>query len=320
VVRGCGRLERVSDDGRARYDTFFFDSARWEGFELRADDIIISTPPKCGTTWTQMIVALLVFQTPELPAPLAELSPWFDMRTRARRDVVAALDAQTHRRFIKTHTPRDGLPEADGVTYLCVGRDPRDVALSMIDHRLNIDLDVVEAANIEAARIDGTGPPPPRAPTPLDVGQTVDEKFWWWVADDTPPTRAASSLRSTLAHEQSFWSVRDRPDVVMLHYHDLGVDCEGEMRRLADRLGITVPEARWPALVAAASFESMRDHARERSPNTDSGIWRDDAAFFRKARSGAWREVLVTDDDRARYDARAARLAPSDLLAWLHRS
>ena len=110
---------------RVRYRTVISDSARWDGFELRGDDIVISTPAKCGTTWTQMICALLVFQTADLPAPLDLISPWLDMQTRNPADVFADLDAQTHRRFIKTHTPYDGLPHDDRVTYICVGRDPR---------------------------------------------------------------------------------------------------------------------------------------------------------------------------------------------------
>ena len=101
-----------------RYRGIVYDSARWEGFELRPDDIVISTPPKCGTTWTQMICALLVFQEPELPDRLAAISPWLDMVTRPRTQVVAELAAQTHRRFIKSHTPLDGLPLAERVRSL----------------------------------------------------------------------------------------------------------------------------------------------------------------------------------------------------------
>src|SRR6516162_5434364 len=96
--------------GGTRYTGLIYDSARWEGFVFRPGDIVISTPPKCGTTWTQMICALLIFQTPDLPDSLDRLSPWLDMLTRSREDVFADLDAQTHRRFIKTHTARDGLP------------------------------------------------------------------------------------------------------------------------------------------------------------------------------------------------------------------
>ena len=113
----------AADRELVHYANPIFDSARWKGFDLRPDDIVISTPAKCGTTWTQMIVALLVLQSADLPAPLATLSPWLDMRTRARRDVVADLEAQTHRRFIKTHTPLPGLPIVDGVSYICAGRD-----------------------------------------------------------------------------------------------------------------------------------------------------------------------------------------------------
>ena len=54
-----------------RYLSLIADNARWDGFSFREGDIIISTPPKCGTTWTQMICAMLIFQTPDLPQPLA---------------------------------------------------------------------------------------------------------------------------------------------------------------------------------------------------------------------------------------------------------
>src|SRR3978361_1538969 len=96
-----------------KYQSPVEDSTRWEGFVFRPDNIVISTPSKCGTTWTQMICALLVFQTPDFDRPLAEISPWLDMLTADHREVVARLQAQPHRRFIKTHTPLDGLPVDD---------------------------------------------------------------------------------------------------------------------------------------------------------------------------------------------------------------
>jgi hypothetical protein len=104
------------DNPLVRHSNFIQDSGRWDDFKFRPDDIVISTPPKCGTSWAQMITALLIFQKPEIPAPLSTLSPWLDIRIKPKRQVFADLDKQTHRRFIKTHTPRWGLPIADGVT------------------------------------------------------------------------------------------------------------------------------------------------------------------------------------------------------------
>src|SRR3954454_2581690 len=128
---------------RTRYRSIVADSGRWDGFAFRAGDVVISTPPKCGTTWTQMLCALLIFDGPQLPAPLSEVSLWLDMSLRPLAEVTATFAAQTHRRFIKTHTPLDGLPLHPDVTYLVVGRDPRDVAISYEHHAANIDFDRV---------------------------------------------------------------------------------------------------------------------------------------------------------------------------------
>ena len=224
--------------------------------------MVISTPPKCGTTWVQMICALLVLHEPVLKQPLSILSPWLDMLSRARSDVVADLEAQPHRRFIKTHTPLDGLPLDPSVTYICVGRDPRDVALSMDNHRDNIDIDAFIAARDAAAAVDGVvldgvAPLPPRP-------ESRRERFWQWVDDDTAPAIEAtsgSSLLRTLRHLQTFWDAPERADVVMLHYDDLREDLAGQMRAVANRLSITIPNERWPELVVAATFDEMRARA-----------------------------------------------------------
>ncbi len=57
------------------YQTFMYDSARWLLFEPRPGDVIISTSPKCGTTLSQMLCALVLFGTSEFPGRMDDLSP-----------------------------------------------------------------------------------------------------------------------------------------------------------------------------------------------------------------------------------------------------
>ena len=122
-----------------RYRAHDEDSGRWGHLPLRDDDIVISTRSKNGTTWMQMICALLIFRRPDLPAPLSELSPWVDWLVEPLDDLTAALERQDHRRFLKTHTPLDGIPIDDEVTYITVARHPLDMGVSLFHHGNNID-------------------------------------------------------------------------------------------------------------------------------------------------------------------------------------
>ena len=82
------------------YTDLIMDSARWDAFHPRKGDIIVCTPAKCGTTWTQMICALLVHQTPALPQPLTVLSRWLDRHTEPVENVVAHFESQPFRAII----------------------------------------------------------------------------------------------------------------------------------------------------------------------------------------------------------------------------
>jgi hypothetical protein len=87
----------------------------------------------------QMLCALLIFDGPEFPAPLDRLSPWLDMCNQPLTAVRSALDAQTHAASSRPTRRWNGLPEHHDVTYVIVGRDPRDVAISFDHHRDNMD-------------------------------------------------------------------------------------------------------------------------------------------------------------------------------------
>lgn len=270
--------------------------ARWTHLSFRPGDIVISTWPKTGTTWLQTICALLIFQTPELPGSLADLSVWPDETARPRDEVYASLDAQKHRRIIKSHLSLGELPVDPQATYFMTGRHPLDVELSAYHHnRLRAKFD-------KTGRGAWSGPESPHAAL-LDLF-------------DVRSSARRDHLADMLTHMTAAWARRDDPNLVFVHYDDLSADLEGEMRRIADRLAITVPDDTMPSLVKAATFDQMRANADLFAP---PGLHLEDpTSFFRSGISGTGR-TLLTDAELARYHARAAQLAPPDLLQWLHR-
>lgn len=299
-----------------RYRSDEEDSGRWVGFPHRPGDIVISTRSKSGTTWTQMICALLIFQDPQLPAPLADLSPWLDWLLIPQDQVYGRLADQPHRRFIKTHTPLDGLPLHADVTYLVVARHPLDMAVSLFHQSANLNRHRIRELIGQSA----TNPPPQPRP---------DLAHWLraWIASDAAPADALDSLPGVVHHLADAWTRRvTQPNVVLLHYQDLLDDLAGQMRGLAERLRIAVPDGRWPDLVEAATFATMRARAGQLAPDP-AGVMVDRRAFFRSGRSGSG-QSLLTDDEYARYLRRVAQLAArqlpdpaevDNLLTWLHR-
>jgi aryl sulfotransferase len=286
-----------------RYRSPDEDSGRWTGFPYRGGDIVISTRSKSGTTWMQMICALLVFQTPDLPGPLGELSPWLDWLGTPRDEVYARLAAQRHRRVIKTHTPLDGIPLDDRATYVVVARHPLDMAVSLYHQGDNLD-------RVRMRRL--TGRPEPADPPP--ARRPLREWLLEWIDGDAGPREEMDSLPGVMWHLSDAWARRGAPNVVLAHYDRLRDDLEGEMRRLAGLLGVSVPAGAWPALVRAATFERMRANADRLVP---SSVLKNNAAFFRRGTSGSGREVL-TGEELSHYHARAARMAAEDMLGWLH--
>jgi aryl sulfotransferase len=293
-----------------RYQSSDEDSVRWEGFPFRPGDIVISTRSKSGTTWMQMICALLIFQTPDLPAPLATLSPWVDWLIVPRDEVIARLQAQHHRRFVKTHTPLDGIPIDPRATYIVVARHPLDMAVSLFHQGDNLDRE-------RMAELLGTERPPAKEPEQKPAEERIHESLLRWIDRDVAPADAMDSLPGVMWHLSDAWRRREDGNILLVHYADLVTDLAAEMRRIAGRLDIAVPEEAWPALVKAAGFAEMRQNAARLAPDP-AGILKDRSAFFRRGGSGAGREVL-TDAEFAHYEKRARAMAPADFLTWLHR-
>ena len=115
---------------------------------------------------------------------------------------------------------------------------------------------------------------------------------------------------------QSWWALRDLPNVKLIHFANLKADLEGQMREIADFLEIDVPAAKWPAIVEHCTFDYMKANAGLFAP-LGGMPWLGGAdTFINKGVNGRWRDVL-TAADAAAYEAMALdRLGP-DCARWL---
>ncbi len=294
-----------------RYQSGLMDSGRWANFVPRDTDIIISTPYKTGTTWTQRICALLIFRSVELSESLSRTSPWLDQQVYPIEDVLGRYEAQTHRRFVKTHTPLTALPYYPNVTYLVCGRDPRDLFISMENHYANINMP--KFLEILARTGDADDGPP-------SMPDDVNERFKMWLTQGSFPWETDGfPFWSVFHHLRSFWRYRELPNIHFIHYADLQADLAGEMRRIASILDIEPNEALWPEFVEAATFAEMKRHHEQTGPNMDQHIWHDSSKFFNKGTSGQWRDVLSAESIELYLAAKQEKLEPS-LAQWIDRS
>ena len=294
-----------------RYHGFMADSARWERFSLRDDDVIITTPSKCGTTWMQTIVGMLLRDRVDLPS-IGAISPWLDMQVRTEEEVFGLLDAQTGRRFIKSHTPLDGLPFNPSVTYIAVIRHPLDVALSDRDHMANMRRD--RAMELREAAVGAFQAPVWRDEEPEDNAEFLR----WFIDNDREPTGSGPyGLRDYCNQIRTYWDARAEPNVHLFHYSDMWNDLDSEMRRVAAALKVEVDEARWPDFVQAATLKSMRERAADAAPDVHLGLWKSPESFFRVGGTRDW-AALLTPQDIDHFEQRLHELA-GDAYGWIIR-
>lgn len=277
-----------------------FDSTIWNDFQFRDDDIIIATYAKSGTTWMQQIVAQMLFRgDPDLA--VAEMSPWLDLRVPPKAVKLPLVEAQTHRRILKTHLPVDALVYSPKGKYIYIGRDGRDVLWSMYNHHANANQAFYAALNDTPGRV---GPPFPLPPQ--DIRQ-----YWreWMDNDGYPFWPFWENIRS-------WWQIRELPNILLVHFNALKRDMPGEMRRIANFLDIPVDETRWPDILKYCSFDWMKNNGTKTVP-LGGAFWNGGAqTFINKGVNGRWINTL-TAAESAEYEARAISELGAECAQWL---
>jgi len=194
-------------------------------FKPRASDILISPYVKCGTTWTQQIVHGLRTRGAMDFDEITAVTPWLELS----HDMGIDPDAQTYfPRAYKSHLSWDLIPK--GGKYICVIRDPKDALISMYKFFEGWFFTTGSISITEFAREHYLVRPDP-------------EGYWY--------------------HLRSWWTVRERPDVLLLCYENMREDLVTSVRRIATFMDIELDADLEDIVLRQSSIEFMRAHGTQ---------------------------------------------------------
>ncbi len=269
----------------------------WSWFKMRPDDVLVTTPPKCGTTWMLNIVMMLIHGKVVPDAGGWHSAPWVDCNFRDRREITDFLDGLTRRRCIKSHTPMDGVPYAPEPTYIVVYRHPVDMHFSMRSFAENLKINA------------------------FDHMFEGDDRAGFRRFLDGPSTEQGMddmTLASLALHLGEARAREANGNVHFFHYADLTRDPAGQITRVAGLLDIPLDPELCAEIVEATSFASMRKavEASDMRFHKDASM-HDLANFYASGSSNKW-EGRLTAEDMAAYDARMAELFAPEDIAWLN--
>ncbi len=292
------------------YQNHTLDSERWFNIDRRADDIIVATPYKCGTTWTQAIVLHLIFQDLQ-QRNIDDHSFWVDKTMPPITELRAKLSAQNHRRVLKSHLPLNGFAWRPEDRILVVARDPRDVFMSMWNHYSKYTEVAYAGHNNPQTCI---GAPLPRCPDDIREfwAMWINKGWFDWESEGYP-------WWSNMHHVQTWWDGRDTENIMLLHYNDMLADLPGQIARIAAHVGIDCTPTMRADIADKTNFKSMKRDAEQISADP-YGVFEGGAkTFINKGTNGRWKSVL-TDDDLVAFDETAARVLSADCRDWLERN
>ncbi|NXD15128.1 ST1B1 Sulfotransferase, partial [Nothocercus nigrocapillus] len=207
---------------------------RVDAFQSRAEDIVLATFPKSGTTWICEIVDMLLHggdpeqckrDAIERRVPLLEFA--VPGRLPAGTDLLAGRPSP---RVVKTHLPAHMLPPPfwlHGCKVVYVARNAKDVAVSFYHFHLMNQL--------------------------LPHAGAWAEYLEEFVAGRVP-------YGSWYDHVKGYWERRKEHPILYLFYEDMKEDPRREIRKVAQFLQRELPPAVLDAIARHTSFETMRDN------------------------------------------------------------
>jgi len=274
----------------------------------RDGDIVISVPPKSGTTWTMNIVYQLLTGGDTDFKEIYEEVPWLEFVGYPGQPIQEILDRvdkmrTDRRRAFKTHSAPPVVPFLKSgsereLKYVVVFRNPEE---AMVSFRQFMDQHTDEFYKLWDFPKEAVF----RADFPSFYAEIVD------------PRQLQGMFFGFLA---AWWSLRNEPNVLFLHYADMIRNHEGAIGKIAKFLKIEPQPEQWPAILKYTSFAWMKQHENKfesNSRNKVHGLKR--GAMIRKGQVGQAMSDGMTDEIARHFRAVGSRIFPNEAaIKWLY--
>lgn len=266
----------------------------------RDDDVVISVPGKSGTTWTMNIVHQLRTKGDRNFEDIYAEVPWIEAVPRpgcTDDEIVEKLDSMdsARPRAFKTHSSPPLLPFHDKVKYVVVARHPEEALVSMRIFMTKHSKEFLELWGVPLSifRI-------PDFQSFYDAGFNFDSKMYEFVSE--------------------WWKLREKRNVLMMHYSEMVKDHEGSIKKISDFLGYgPYTDKQWKDVLELTSFTWMKRHESKFEAST---VWEvpvvERGGMMRRGSSGLARNEGVTEDIANDIRKRGKEaLTDSDAFEWL---
>ena len=265
-----------------------------KNFQIRDDDVWISSFPKCGTTWTQEMVWCIMnnldFETAK-KLSLERRVPHFELTTIIEKsflkkiakgptawmeDPAATLklsDKIPSPRIIKTHMSWQMLPDQlksnSKAKIIYITRNPRDACVSFHNQWKFFQGFVGGFKNFAEAFVN-------------DIAGT-------WCP--------------FIPHVLEYWNVRNLPNVCFITYEEMKSDLAAVIRKVSSFLEHPVPEDQIQSLIDHLSFDKMKDNKavnkeemiKATQGSMDDAHKTENAKFMRKGETGDWKNHFTPE-------------------------
>jgi len=252
----------------------------------RDGDVVVSVPPKSGTTWTMNIVHQLREKGDRTFDDIYAEVKWIEAMDKPGctvEEMAKKVDdmPDTRPRAFKSHAAPPMLPFKDNVKYVVIMRNPEEALVSMKNFTENHSKEFLKLWGM-----------PPEAFQWPDGFETFYNAF----------VRGVGFDKMIFGFAAEWWKLRHKPNVVMLHYKDMVSDHEGSIKKISDFLGYgPYTEEEWSTILELTSFAWMKRHESRFEART---VWPvpvlNKGAMIRQgsfgmARQGGFSEELAND-------------------------